>query len=475
MWRLGGGSTIVTTTTKVILRQLRKEGNVSSSFVSNRYFKYGSFCWYSSTNNDDDDDDEVRTPSPTTTTPATTLANKSFLSSVSRGIGQVIFCNSPIVGGVIVGSLALADPYLATLATLGCMSSTLSSNSLSYLIHNNNNNNNNNNSAIQQQQQQLQIDQNDGLYGFNGCLVGCATAVFVAPLDLMMMTTTMNNIDIMTPILMKGMGTTIVASAFIPFVSAALKPLIATPYTLSFNIVTLTMLLHMQPFRPIPSTNTITTTTTNVMDTTILSMDPILTTTATAATTTTTTVYDIADLLVRGTVSGISQIFVVDSIMTGMSLIMGTTLVLTMAATTSKATTTTTTTTNPSLLPPPMAIGHMCGGAFLGAATAACTMNVPWNEITSGLWSYNSALTSLAIAIAVQPTSRTTMSSSSSSKTTPSSLSVMALSSGGAFATTWVMGAFQPIFAGWNTPCLTLPFCLTMCFIQWTDLLKKSK
>jgi urea transporter len=384
----------------------------------------------------------------------TVQTSTSFLPCVSRGIGQVIFCNSPLVGGVIIGSLALTNPYLATLATLGCMTSTWTSNALIYTTDKITNGANPN--AVQL----LQQEQNDGLYGFNGCLVGCATAVFVAPPPLDPITTSLAHLFLLThdddfimtmttmsPILYKGIGTTIVASAFIPFVSAALKPVVATPYTLSFNLVTLTMLLHLQPFRPVE----------NLVDV------------AATTTTTTTTLFDVADLLLRGTLSGISQIFVVDSILTGASLVMGTTLVLKAAAV--AASSSSSSSASSSLLPP-MAIGHMCSGALIGAATAAFTMNVPWNEISMGLWSYNPALTSLAIAVAVHPA--TTTSSSSSSSWKLSSLKVMALSSGGAFATTWVMGALQPIFAGWHTPCLTLPFCWTMCLMQWTQLLPKE-
>jgi urea transporter len=71
----------------------------------------------------------------------------------------VIFLNSTRSGTILLGSLAVGDPFVACMAAAGSLSSTLASRQLTT----------------------TRQATADGLHSYNGCLVGCAAAVFVAP------------------------------------------------------------------------------------------------------------------------------------------------------------------------------------------------------------------------------------------------------------------------------------------------------
>jgi urea transporter len=80
-----------------------------------------------------------------------------FAAEVLRGTGQVLFLNSPVCGGVVLGALGYSDPWLATLATLGTASATATARTIG-------------------------IDAgtiSSGLAGYNGFLVGGAFSVFL--------------------------------------------------------------------------------------------------------------------------------------------------------------------------------------------------------------------------------------------------------------------------------------------------------
>jgi urea transporter len=276
----------------------------------------------------------------------TTLQNKltALGDATARGAGQVIFLNSSTSGLAILGSLALGDPYLASLASVGTLSATIAA-------------------------QQLDSDsRKNGLYGYNGCLVGCAAAVFVPSGALL---------------------TTIVASSATPFVANALKPAMGTipQWTFSFNIVTLTMLLRLGPFQdaqPLPSYEA-------------SFWDPITI-----------------------PLKGVSQIFVVQSSVSGAALI-----------------------ASLALYSPGLA-AHTVLGASVGTLTGL-SLGANMTEIGMGLWGFNSALTSLGCGVFFKHSPTT-----------------VAVSAGGAAATAALFGALKTVFATWHAPCLTLPFCITM-------------
>ena len=87
---------------------------------------------------------------------------------------------------------------------------------------------------------------------------------------------------------------------------------------------------------------------------------------------------------------------------------------------------------------------HAVAGSAVGALTGAC-LGAPGSEIASGLWGFNSALTSMAVGVFFVHSTPT-----------------MVFSAGGAAATAAVFGAMKEIFGVYGSPCLTLPFCVTM-------------
>jgi urea transporter len=283
-----------------------------------------------------------------------------FFDSSARGIGQVIFLNSQTSGLVLLGGLALGSPYLATLAALGTVTATATSHAAGL-----------DTSSIK-----------DGLLGYNGCLVGCAAAVF-GPASVLAAT-----------------ASTIVGAAATPFVAASLKETISIPqWTYAFNIVALTSLLRTRPFL-VPE---------SVSDDTLEQL----------ASTVTATNSTVTDVLV-GPMTGISQIFVVDSALSGAVIVGGI--------------------ANYS----PMLAAHALGGSCVGMLVGA-SLGAPLSDLSMGLWGYNSALTSMAVGVFFVH-----------------SAPAIALSAGGAAATASLFGAMKTIFGAYGAPCLTLPFCFTM-------------
>lgn len=266
----------------------------------------------------------------------------------------MIFLNSHVSGGVLLGGLALTDPYLATLAALGSVTST-SVASFSGL----------DNSSLK-----------DGLWGYNGCLVGCAAAVFGPPSILAATTFTL------------------VGSAATPLVAASLKEVSSVPqWTFAFNIVTLTSLMRTRPLLP-PD----------------ISSD---------ANSVDVAVPGIMELVVSP-LTGISQIFVVESALSGAVVVAGI-----------------------SMYSQGLAAHAIIGstvGTFVGAMLGADV-----SELAMGLWGFNSALTSMAVGTFFVHSTPT-----------------VALSVGGAAATATVFGAMKAVFSAYGAPCLTLPFCFTM-------------
>jgi urea transporter len=281
---------------------------------------------------------------------------KPFADSTARGIGQVIFLNSPTSGGVLLGGLALGDPYLASLAALGAVTATGTA-------------------------QVTNLDKGplkDGLWGYNGCLVGCAAAVF-GPASVVVATTS-----------------TIMGAAATPLVAASLKETFNIPqWTFAFNIVTLTSLLRTRPLLP-PAEEAATTTDV-----------------ATAA------ALGLGDLL-ASPFTGISQIFVVESALSGAVICYGI-----------------------GMYSPGLA-GHAVAGSVIGTLVGAL-VGADVLELSMGLWGFNSALTSMAVGTFFV-------------HSTP----VLALSAGGAAATAAAFGAMKTVFGAYGVPCLTLPFCFTM-------------
>lgn len=178
------------------------------TFLSRHSFCLRSSSVFFSTSSDGppsknaNDEKPLKTPSS-----KPTFLHSEQVDATSRGFGQVIFLNSSKSGNVILLSLALADPSLAAFSALGAMTSTSTARSLG-------------------------LDDKawkDGLWGYNGALVGCAASVFGG----------------FAPYAIAG---TLVGAVAAPAVSASLKNAAAMPqWTWSFNIVTLTALMQTLP------------------------------------------------------------------------------------------------------------------------------------------------------------------------------------------------------------------------------------
>lgn len=327
----------------------------------------------SNSKDEQDGDTAARSPSPSPPSP-------SFIDTSLRGTGQVIFLNSPSSGAIILGGLALADPYLATMALAGVTTSTLAA-SVGGLDR----------PAL-----------GDGLYGYNGALVGCAVSVFLHPLPATAMTTMDLPTMMASPEVINGaswaLASTVMGASIAPYLSVGLKEAMGgvPQWTVAFNLIALGALLRTKPFAVTP--------------------------TAEAAEATTSTFDQLATMAVlESPLRGVSQIFVVDSSLTGAAVVGGT-----------------------ALYSPGLA-GHLLLGSAVGSFSGYTLCDAPIDEITCGLWGYNSALTSMGVGAFFVHSPRT-----------------LALSVGGAAATAGAFGALKVVFGMADAPCLTLPFCAVM-------------
>ena len=306
-----------------------------------------------------------------------------LMDSSLRGVGQVLFLNSPTSGMMILGGLAVGDPYLSVLAATGAATAGAAA-------------------------QGAGLDRSalgDGLWGYNGCLVGCAAAVFVNPLPSVATITMASAAGAVSG----GLATTVVGAAATPFVAGALKPALGSvpQFTLAFNLVTLSMLLRTRPLLPPPV----------VVDAELSEA---------AVETAAANMNGFVDVVLQGPLKGISQIFVVESSLTGAAILGGIAMYSRGLA------------------------GHTLMGSTIGAATGLL-LGADVSSVSMGLWSFNSALTSLGIGVFYV-----------------NSPQVIALSAGGAGATAAVFGAMSTVFGAYGSPCLTLPFCFVMsgCYLM---------
>jgi urea transporter len=273
---------------------------------------------------DDREDDEHVWSSPVGIPP--------FVEQTLRGMGQVVFANSMASGALVVGALAAADVGLAALSVAGCAASTAVANTSPSFES----------TAV-----------NDGIYGYNGALVGCAFGVFLPGAAAL---------NPLAALLTVGGGA--VSALATREIGQRLR---AVPqFTLAFNVVALAALV---PFRPLAAP-----------------ADAALSLKATAAPSSMTPLLDSGWL--EPLLAGVSQIFVVaDSPACGA-------LVLCALAAQGSAST------------GARAVVHALMGSYLGVATGLA-LGVDAAGVAAGLCGFNPALTALAIATFVQPSPRT--------------------------------------------------------------------
>ena len=291
------------------------------SALPRKNIQYDSFAAHFSSNTDDDkkrkrgESNNTRTDnilkSKSNIPNNTKLLESEELDVATRAVGQVIFLNSVNSGRMICLSLAIVDPTLAACAALGSFTSLTTAKII----------------GLDNQTYK------DGLWGYNGVLIGCAAKVFgpsFLPLTV---------------------AYTILGAAVTPILSATLKNTTSIPqWTWSFNIVALTPLLRS---RPLLESSSIDAGGEDMVSANIASTP------------------DFTDI-VLSPLLGISQIFVVGSPITGAG---------TLAS---------------IYIYSPKLAYHAIGGSTVGCLVGLL-LGADLYDITFGLWGYNSALSSMAV------------------------------------------------------------------------------
>ena len=132
-----------------------------------------------------------------------------FADECLRGIGQVVFCNSAKSGGVILAAMTAGDPLLGALGALGAVTATATARAGGF-----------DRGAVA-----------DGLFGYNGALVGCALSAFLGA-------------DAAVTAGCTALG----AAATVPLASVLKRAVAPVPqWTLAFNAVTLGALAFARP------------------------------------------------------------------------------------------------------------------------------------------------------------------------------------------------------------------------------------
>jgi urea transporter len=128
--------------------------------------------------------------------------------SAFRGAGQVVFCNNPLSGALILAALFWADP---TIAAFGLLATTVAATAIGFFVL----------EARPHQQSR------EGLFGYNALLVGLAMATFSAP--------STPGAWLVVPVVI----TAAVSAMLLPSVSRLLGTWKVSAMTLPFNIACL--------------------------------------------------------------------------------------------------------------------------------------------------------------------------------------------------------------------------------------------
>ncbi|CAK8993394.1 Urea transporter 2 (Solute carrier family 14 member 2) (Urea transporter [Durusdinium trenchii] len=316
-----------------------------------------------------------------------------YFVEVFRGMGQVVFCNSSLSGVFIAGALMLGDPQTGVMALLGCSSATLLARSVG-------------------------LERgfvSDGLAGYNGALVGCALSVFQPALPLMPAA-----LGALGPFSSGALGdlllTLLVGGLSAP-VAAKLGPLMAPvpQWTVVFNVLALTVLSGCAAIKYLSSPQSPSKPRKPKQPKQrdlirLIKEHPS---------------HFIGDLIEAMMVS-VSQIFVVNSPLTGLLITVG------------------------IFCYSPAAAGLTLGGAMLGNLSALIS-GIDYDQVMEGLWGYNAALSSLAVGIFF----------------VPRGLPYAGLVAAGAVGSTMVTVAVKQLMDLADLPCMTVPFCLmaSACFL----------
>lgn len=287
----------------------------------------------------------------------------------------------------------LGDPQTGVMALLGCSSATLLARSVG-------------------------LERgfvSDGLAGYNGALVGCALSVFQPALPLMPAA-----LGALGPFSSGALGdlllTLLVGGLSAP-VAAKLGPLMAPvpQWTVVFNVLALTVLSGCAAIKYLSSPQSPSKPRKPKQPKQrdlirLIKEHPS---------------HFIGDLIEAMMVS-VSQIFVVNSPLTGLLITVG------------------------IFCYSPAAAGLTLGGAMLGNLSALIS-GIDYDQVMEGLWGYNAALSSLAVGIFF----------------VPRGLPYAGLVAAGAVGSTMVTVAVKQLMDLADLPCMTVPFCLmaSACFL----------
>ena len=285
------------------------------------------------------------------------LKEGSAISQTLRGCGQVVFLGDASQGATVLAGLAIGDPTLAAFAFGGGAWCT----ALSRVMLN-----------------EGDEPTNNGLHAYNGVLVGAAFSVFLGP----------NPLTIAGATIVGSTGTfalSRVLDAYYPF---------GPQWTFAFNAVAIGGLMTSNLVAPV-----------SIMKPAV---DDIIVERA----------LGLSDLM-YSPLTGVSQIFLVNSPISGAVLL------------------------GAIAISSPLAATHAGIGAMIGTGLGVFT-SADYVTIAHGLWGFNPCLTSLSVAIFF-PTL---------------SVGQLALSTGGAVCTALLSSSIGPIVMNtFGTPAFTLPFC----------------
>mgnify|MGYP001347031831 CR=1 FL=1 len=193
-------------------------------------------------------------------------------------------------------------------------------------------------------------------------------------------------------------ATVAASAATVPLVPVLKKMCGSVPqWTLAFNAATLSALLYTRPFADA----------------------------APGPPATIDSTYDLFNAVLDTPFVGVSQIFVVDNVVSGNVIALG------------------------LFVQQPSWAFHAVGGSAVGALTGL-VMGAPLDEVLHGLWGFNSALTALSVAVFYEPSPQTYV-----------------LAGAGAAVTAVVFGGLKTALGAFAVPALTLPFCAvaTGCYL----------
>lgn len=293
----------------------------------------------------------------------------AFADSVLRGLGQVMFQNNSYTGLLFLAGIACNSPVFAAAALLGTIASTLAA------------------IALEADRQMLR----QGMFGFNGGLVGIALLCFLQPTPLAW-----------SCVALAAAASTLVLAALQNALAAARLPVLTAPFVLT----SLCVLLASARFGRLQASD--------LLPTAGLPKGAAIDGAVTAST------------LGEGVLTGVGQVFLQDSMLTGALFILG-------------------------LL---VASRRACLAAVAGALSGtlvAWAMGAAEPAIRAGLFGYNSVLVAIAPSGAFLAPSR------------------IAVACGlfAALVTPFVTAATAAALEPFGLPALTLPFVL----VTWTILL----